>query len=234
MRNYFVRFLICCLVLAGAAGCRTATLDTKYSTSSRKQDYEDLSELISAGELQLLKDYLNRPMSWNPADYTYGELLKNAKFARKRKIMEEQRKAEEKKLIEEKTELLCSRKWKLKNIEFVVDGADDSVTGFEATAPAMRAFSRKRWKIYAKDSIYQEITGKEIRKGGWRFEGPDEIRESRPVVYKLNARIKQYEHYVLTIDTLDNRQFRYIEERYFPDSGHTSGTLMLVTMESGD
>lgn len=108
------------------------------------------------------------------------------------------------------------------------------MTGFEATAPAMRVFSHKRWKIYAKDSTYQGIIGKEVRKGRWRFEGPDEIREFRPIIYKLNVQIKQYEHYILTIDTLDNRQFRYIEERHFPDSGYTSGTLMLVTMESRD
>lgn len=36
---------------------------------------------------------------------------------------------------------------------------------------AMRAFSHKHWKIYAKDSTYQEITGKEIRKGGLAVRG---------------------------------------------------------------
>lgn len=183
----------------------------------------------------MLKDYLSGYVPWNPSDYTYGELLKGAKFAKERKMREKQEKQEkeekEKKLIQQRTELLCSKKWKLKNMEYVVEREDDSVSVFELTKPAMETFSKNRWKIYSSDSTYQEICGdKEIRKGWWWFVSPDEIHEARPVVYKVDVRTKKNEVYLLTIDTLDGRQFRYMEQ--LSASGVVYNTTsILVTME---
>lgn len=70
----------------------------------------------------------------------------------------------------------------------------------------------------------------EIRKGWWWFVSPDEIHEARPMVYKLDERTKKNEVYVLTIDTLDDRQFRFVEQ--LSASGVVYNTTsVMITME---
>lgn len=216
-------------------------LDKKYNPASREKDYQEIEQLISAEDFKLLKGYIQKRETEieNISDYTYGVLLSCAQErerirleGERRRAEEEKQKAAEKVIIQQKTELLCSRKWKIANIEYVAGKAVMSLT--DAAVKALNG-NGKRWKIYLSDGTYKEMFGREeAEKGTWEFTSPDIIRETRPTDSKS---IQKNNVYVLTIKALDENQFRYTEVEKGNHSAYGTAirtTTKLVTMAAGN
>lgn len=236
MNTYFIKSIIYSAFILGLMACSSA-LDKKYELSSREKDYQEIQKQISAEEFQLLKDYVQKQETENEdfSDYTYGEILSYAKVREKiRKDQElylaelEKKKAKEEVIIQQKTELLCSKKWKIANVQYDLGRTGDSITVVELTDAAVKAINGngKRWKIYLSDGTYKEMFGQEeAGKGTWEFTSPDIIRETRP---SDSRSILKNNVYALIIKTLNENQFRYIEA-----TNHSAyGPSKLVTMDA--
>lgn len=220
--------------------CSTV-LDKKYNPSTREKDFEEIEKLISAEDFKLLKDYVQESETENKdfSEDTYQVLLNAAKIQEKIRIDRElylaeleKQKAAEKVIIQQKTELLCNRKWKMADVEIVVERTDDSVIIMSLSDAAKKAFtgSGKRRKIYLSDGTYKEMFGREeAQKGTWEFTSPDAIRETRPAG---SSSIRNSNVFILSIETLDEKQFRYIQKAY--NSYASTGSNMFVTMVAGD
>lgn len=241
MYRYFIKFVIFSVLISGLMAC-SSVLDKKYNPSSREKDFEEIGKLISAEDFKLLKDYVQESETENKdfSEDTYQVLLNAAKVQEKIRIDRElylaeleKQKAAEKVIIQQKTELLCSRKWKMEDVEIVIERTDDSVMVMSLSDAAKKAFtgSGKRRKIYLSDGTYKEMFGREeAQKGTWEFTSPDVIRETRPAG---SSSIRNSNVYLLSIETLDEKQFRYIQKAY--NSAYAStGSNMFVTMVVGD
>lgn len=241
MYRYFIKFVIFSILICGLMACSTV-LDKKYNPSTREKDYEEIEKLISAEDFRLLKDYVQESETENKdfSEDTYQVLLNAAKVQEKIRIDRElylaefeKQKAAEKVIIQQKTELLCSRKWKMEDVEIVIERTDDSVMVMSLSDAAKKAFtgSGKRRKIYLSDGTYKEMFGREeAQKGTWEFTSPDVIRETRPAG---SSSIRNSNVYLLSIETLDENRFRYIQKAY--NSAYAStGSNMFVTMVAGD
>lgn len=240
MYRYFIKFVIFSVLISGLMACSTV-LDKKYNPSTREKDYEEIEKLISAEDLKLLKDYVQESETENKdfSEDTYQVLLNAAKIQEKIRIDRElyiaeleKQKAAEKVIIQQKTELLCSRKWKMEDVEIVIQRTDDSVMIMSLSDAAKKAFtgSGKRRKIYLRDGTYKEMFGREeAQKGTWEFTSPDAIRETRP---SGSSSIRNSNVFILSIETLDEKQFRYIQKAY--NSYASTGSNMFVTMVAGD
>lgn len=240
MYRYFIKFVIYSVLISGLMACSTV-LDKKYNPSSREKDFEEIEKLISAEDFKLLKDYIQESETENKdfSEDTYQVLLNAAKVQEKIRIDRElylaeleKQKAAEKVIIQQKTELLCSRKWKMEDVEIVIERTDDSVMVMSLSDAAKKAFtgSGKRRKIYLSDGTYKEMFGREeAQKGTWEFTSPDVIRETRPAG---SSSIRNSNVYLLSIETLDEKQFRYIQKAY--NSYASTGSNMFVTMVAGD
>lgn len=237
MNRYFIKYVIYSVFMLSVMACSSG-LDKKYNPSSREKDYQEIEKLISAEDFRLLKDYIQESETENKdfSDDSYRVLLNAAKSQEKIRIDRElylaeleKQKAAEKVIIQQKTELLCSRKWKMENIEIVIETTDDSVIIMSLSDAAKKAFTGngKRQKIYLSDGTYKEMFGREeAEKGTWEFTSPDVIRETRPTG---SSSIRNSNVYILSIETLDEKQFRYIQKAY--NSAYAStGSNMFVTM----
>ena len=241
MNCCFVKLLIYSVLVSGLMACSSG-LDKKYNPASREKDYQEIEKLISAEDFKLLKGYIQKRETEieDISDYTYGVLLSCAQErerirleGERRRAEEEKQKAAEKVIIQQKTELLCSRKWKIENVEHVVGRAVMSLT--DAAVKALNG-NGKRWKIYLSDGTYKDeiFSRKGTAKGTWEFISPDIIRETRPTDSKS---IQKNNVYVLTIKALDENQFRYTEVAKANHSAYGTAirtTTKLVTMAAGD
>lgn len=241
MNRHFIKFVLYSVVMLGVMACSSG-LDKKYNPSSREKDYQEIEKLISSEDFKLLKEYIQKQETENEdiSDDTYRVILNSAKIQEKIRIEQElylaeleKQKAAEKVIIQQKMELLCGKEWKIENVEFVIE-TDDSVTVMELTDEAVKAFTGngKRRKIYLSDGTYKEVFGREeMRKGTWEFTSPDVIRETWPAG---SSSIRKNNMYVLTIETLDENQFRYIEKSNHSAYGPSTGSSKLVTMAAGN
>lgn len=240
MNCCFVKLLIYSVLISGLMACSSG-LDKKYNPASREKDFQEIEKLISAEDFKLLKGYIQKRENEieNISDYTYGVLLSCAQErerirleGERRRAEEEKQKAAEKVIIQQKTELLCSRKWKMEDVEIVIERTDDSVMIMSLSDAAKKAFTGngKRRKIYLRDGTYKEMFGREeAQKGTWEFTSPDAIRETRPAG---SSSIRDSNVFILSIETLDEKQFRYIQKAY--NSYVSTGSNMFVTMAAGD
>lgn len=240
MNTYFIKSIIYSAFILGVMACSSA-LDKKYELFSREKDYQEIQKQISAEEFQLLKDYVQKQETENEnfSDYTYREILSYAKAQEKiRKDQElylaelEKKKAKEEVIIRQKTKLLCSKKWKIANVQYDLGRTGDSITVVELTDAAVKAINGngKRWKIYLSDGTYKEMFGQEeAGKGIWEFTSPDIIREIRP---SDSRSILKNNVYILTIKILNDNQFRYIEATNHSAYGPSARISKLVTMDA--
>lgn len=241
MNHYLIKLIIYSTLTLGVLACSSG-LDKKYNPSSKEKDYQEIQKEVSPEEFRLIKDYIqNRTAENNDlSDYTYDQILffakmqENERIERERHLAEQaKQKAAEEEIIRPKKELLCSKKWKIQNIEYVITTSEDSVMILKVTDAGIKAFTGngKRQKIYLRDSTYQEMFGREEgEKGNWKFIGQHKIQETRPSALKLNSRLNNKEVYMLTIDILDEKQFRYIEEKVHSGYGISNATRKLVTL----
>lgn len=124
MNRYFIKYVIYSVFMLSVMACSSG-LDKKYNPSSREKDYQEIEKLISAEDFRLLKDYIQESETENKdfSDDSYRVLLNAAKSQEKIRIDRElylaeleKQKAAEKVIIQQKTELLCSRKWKISKL----------------------------------------------------------------------------------------------------------------------
>ena len=241
MNYYLIKLIIFSTLTFGTLACSSA-LNKKYNPSSKEKDYQEIQKEVSPEEFRLIKDYIQNHATENNdlSDYTYDQILFSAKIQEEKRIEQERylaeqakQKAAEEELIRPKKELLCSKKWKIQNVEYVIETSDDSVMTLKLTDAAIKAFTGngKRRKIYLRDSTYKEMFGREEgEKGNWKFISQYKIQETRPSALKLQSRQNNKEVYMLTIDILDEKQFRYIEEKVHSGYGPSNATRKLVTL----
>ena len=236
MNHYSIKSIIYIALASGMIACSSG-LNKKYQASSKEEDYIKISKQISSEELQLLKDYILKSEAENAdlSDCTYqgilniAKLLKEEEMEQKRRQAEmEKKKAEEEKIIQQKTELLCNKNWEIKNVEYILN----SGMKLQMTEPAIKALyhNGKYRKIYASDGTYKEIMRKkEIQKGTWKFINPDRIIETRPSK-NLYSSLNNNTSYLLTIDTLNEQQFNYIEKTSQPGYSSDAESTKLIKM----
>ena len=238
MKHNFIKPIIFNVLTLLTIACSSG-LNKTYDASSKEEDYKKISEQISSEDLQILKDYIQKNEAENVdfGEMTYQNILETAKLLKEEeelwKAKMEKKKAAEEAIIQQKTELLCSKKWKIENIEYFVETSDDSVTVFQLTDAAIRIYSinGKRRKIYASDGTYKEIAGQEeIQKGTWKFDGPDKIQETRPPETRIRSGQHKNDVFILKINTLDEKQFSFTEKKSLYAYNPTPGTIKLITM----
>jgi hypothetical protein len=138
------------------ASCKSG-LEKRYDKSSLAEDLIDVSEQISAPELELLKNYISESEAENKdlSRYRYQILLsiaKRNKIKQEQKIAyekrEEKARIEREKIINQKTELLCANKWKITEFAFQMKIPDDSQESIDLAKDLLnKAFRIKDCKL---------------------------------------------------------------------------------------
>lgn len=237
-RNYLAKIVIACFILTAAISC-TSILDKKYDPSSLEEDYKELSKELTPEDIQLIKDYIRDSDKENYSNSTYNDILFYAECKKDeekriaiRKAEMEKQKAEMEKQVQPKKELLCSKKWKLKSMRYVMRTDDDSIIVLKMTDQAASLFGKKIKKTYAIDGTFQEATAREvIQEGTWSFTDLDEIKEVRK--NKSNtSRLKQSEVYLLYIHELNEKEFTFLEEKTRSYYGGSGEVTKLITLEA--
>ncbi|MBL4746827.1 MAG: hypothetical protein JKY08_10720 [Flavobacteriaceae bacterium] len=112
----------------------SSSFEKKYKKSTKESDLNQISELISTQDFEILSTYITELENSNSLnEKTYQTLLSEAleaDYINHQKIKEEKIKEEEKikkeKILLEKTKLLCSNKWIMKEYAFQIKIPDDS------------------------------------------------------------------------------------------------------------
>ncbi|MCD8182574.1 MAG: hypothetical protein LUE99_05175 [Bacteroides sp.] len=204
----------------------TPILEKKYDETLQEEDLVEVAKQISPEELQLLKEYIlekNEKGDVYLKIYTYQELLNMAKYAKIAEEKHRQAEEEKQKIIKENTELLCNKKWKTIQHEFIVpdyaDESSDSAYVFSVNEKVLTAMADARRKIYSSDGTYKTLLrNKESSTGTWEFTDTDRIVETRPEespsLYS-NVRIRGMKEptYILDIIQLDKDALSYTEKQ---------------------
>lgn len=134
MRNLIKGCLLTVMAISLFA-CGPA-LSKKYEESSKEEDLSKIAKEISPKDFELLKSFIIESTGENKdlSRYSYNALLMEATIMggqREKERQAEQKKKEDEKAIRQKMELLCAKKWKIKEYAYQKALLDTSEEGVE-------------------------------------------------------------------------------------------------------
>jgi len=132
-----IRKILATLITITLLSCSSG-LEKRYEKSTKETDLNQVSEQISTQHFEILNTYIteleNKNNNLNKKTYqTILDEALEANYIKQEKIEEEKRKEEKrveeeknKKILQEKTKLLCSSKWIVNDYAFQIEIPDES------------------------------------------------------------------------------------------------------------